>query len=143
MSEKKGKRERLLLDRKNANRWKIEMTNQKNNSNNIVKNIIRRDDVVILQLVGEIDMYCSTELRGELLEISQNPPAQTIINMSEVDFMDSSGVAVLIEALQLHRRNSGQLKLVGINQRVRSIFEISRLDTIFEIYDSEDEAVSS
>ncbi len=119
------------------------MTDQKNNFNNIVKNIIRRDDVVILQLVGEIDMHCSTELRGELLEISQNPPVQTIINMSEVDFMDSSGVAVLIETLQLHRRNSGRLKLVGINPRVRSIFEVSRLDTIFEIYDSEDEAVSS
>ena len=118
------------------------MTDQKNNSN-IVKNITRRDDVVILQLAGEIDMHCSTELRGELLEISQNPPAQTIINMSEVDFMDSSGVAVLIEALQLHRRNNGRLKLVGINQRVRSIFEVSRLDTVFEIYDSENEAVSS
>ncbi len=119
------------------------MTDQKNNSNNIVKNIIRHDDVVILQLVGEIDMHSGTELRGELLEIAQKPPAQTIINMSEVDFMDSSGVAILIEALQLHRRNSSQLKLVGINQRVRSIFEISRLDTVFEIYDSEDEAVSS
>lgn len=119
------------------------MTDQKNNSNNIVKNIIRRDDVVILQIVGDIDMHSSTELRGELLEIAQEPPAKTIINMSEVDFMDSSGVAVLIEALQLHRRNSGRLKLVGINPRVRSIFEISRLDTIFEIYDSEDEAVSS
>ena len=118
------------------------MTDQKNNSN-IVKNITRRDDVVILQLAGEIDMHCSTELRGELLEISQNPSAHTIINMSEVDFMDSSGVAVLIEALQLHRRNGGRLKLVGINPRVRSIFEISRLDSVFDIYDSEDEAVSS
>ena len=118
------------------------MTDQKNNSNNIIKNITRSNDVVILQLAGEIDMHCSTELRGELLEISQSPPAQTIINMSEVDFMDSSGVAVLIEALQLHRRNGGLLKLVGVNPRVRSIFEISRLDSIFEIYDSEDEAVS-
>jgi len=77
-----------------------------------------------------------------LLETLGEQPAVTVINMREVGFMDSSGLATLVEAMQLSRRYGGQLKLVGISRRVRSIFEISRLDKIFQIYDNEAEALS-
>lgn len=56
--------------------------------------------------------------------------------------MDSSGLGTLVEALRWSRRNGGQLKLVGLAESVRSVFEISRLETVFEIYDTEAEALS-
>jgi len=65
-----------------------------------------------------------------------------IIDMNEVEFMDSSGLAVLVEALQLTRRDNRVLKLVGLHPRVRSMFEISRLDNLFQIYNSQAEALS-
>ena len=108
----------------------------------LIKDIRREEDIVFLTLGGEIDMSCSTDLRGELLVIMQEEPSLTIINMQDVHFMDSSGLAVLVETLQWSRQNQKQLKLVGLHARVRSIFEISRLDSMFEIFDSEAEAMT-
>jgi anti-sigma B factor antagonist len=119
------------------------MSETKSNPNSIVQSIRHQDQVVIIDLAGEIDLHRATGLRGSLLEVMQKKPAVTVINLSRVEFMDSSGLATLIEALQLSRRFKGELKLVGIQQRVRSIFEIARLDSIFHIYDTEAEALAS
>ena len=118
------------------------MASEKDKFQNVVKGVKRHGDAVILTLTGEIDMHCSVHVRGELLEIIQERPAKVIIDMNEVEFMDSSGLAVLVEALQLTRRDNLVLKLVGLNPRVRSIFEISRLDNIFQIYNIEAEALA-
>ena len=118
------------------------MDKKSNSAHGVIKEIERNNGVVTLMLAGEIDMYCSTELRVALLEIMQEKPSVTIINMENVEFMDSSGLAVLVEGLQLSRINSSQLKLVGLNKRVRGIFEISRLENIFQIYETEAEALA-
>jgi len=110
--------------------------------NRPIKSIRREDQVLILSLSGDVDLGCSVQLREYLLGVLSEEPTSMIINMAEVGFMDSSGLATLVEALQLTRRSNSQLKLVGLNRRVRSIFEISRLDGIFEIYDTEDEALA-
>lgn len=77
------------------------------------------------------------------MELFQDKPPVLVVNMTQVEFMDSSGLATLVGALKWCRRNDSQLKLVGLVQRVRNIFEISRLESIFQIYDSEAEALSS
>ena len=109
----------------------------------MVQGVRREDGVALVALAGDVDLHRTVELRGCLLEVIQEKPKMTIVNMEKVEFMDSSGVAALIEALQLSRRNGGKLKLVGMQRRVRSIFEISRLESIFEIYESEAEALAS
>ena len=112
-----------------------------NNSQDIIRGVRRRDDKVILDLAGEIDMRCSSGLRGTFMELLESKPAVLVVNMSDVAFMDSSGLATLVEALQWCRRNSGELRLYGLQKRVRSIFEISRLESIFKIYETETEAL--
>ncbi|MBN1766286.1 MAG: STAS domain-containing protein [Sedimentisphaerales bacterium] len=112
------------------------------NIQNIIKDITREGDVVIVKLTGEIDMHSSTELRGCLLEITQERPRLLVINMEEVLFLDSSGLAVFVETMQQSRTQGRQLKLVGLHPRVRSIFEISRLMDIFQIYDTQEEALA-
>ncbi|MBN1846932.1 MAG: STAS domain-containing protein [Sedimentisphaerales bacterium] len=111
--------------------------------NDVVRAIRRQDKAVVLELAGEIDLHRSVKLRERLLDLTAERPDMIVINLSEVSFMDSSGLATLVEALQLCRRNGGALKLVGIQERVRSILEISRLDHIFPIFDSESEAMAS
>ena len=118
------------------------MVNSSNKQNSVVQNITRKDDAIIMELTGDVDLHQAAALRNNILEIMQQKPPVTIINLSEVPFMDSSGLATLVEALQLSRRFGGKLKLVGIHKRVRSIFEIARLDTIFELYESEAEALA-
>jgi anti-sigma B factor antagonist len=108
----------------------------------VVKNINEENDTTVIELSGDIDLHCATDLRGYLLETLQKKPKNIIINMSDVGFMDSSGLATLVEALQLSRRYKGQLKLVGMQHRVRSIFEISKLDSIFQIFETEAEALA-
>jgi anti-sigma B factor antagonist len=109
--------------------------------NKTISNMRYNGNAVIVDLKGEIDMNCSMELRERLLEILKKKPKVTVINLADVGFMDSSGLAILIEAMQITNRQNGQLKLVGVNERVQSILEISRLDSIFSIYATEEEAL--
>jgi len=118
------------------------MTPSESQSENVIQDIRRDNNVVIMVLSGDIDMYRSVNFRKTLVGILEEKPSTVLIDMNQVGFMDSSGLATLVEALQLVRRYDGKLKLVGIQQRVRSIFEISRLDTIFQVYASEAEALA-
>ena len=108
----------------------------------VIKGTRRDGKTVILELAGEIDMKCSSGLRSKFMELFKGKPGMLVINMTDVGFMDSSGLAIFVEALKWCRQNSSELKLVGMTQSVRNIFEISRLDSIFQIYDSEAEALS-
>jgi anti-sigma B factor antagonist len=74
------------------------------------------------------------------MELLDAKPARLVLDLSRVPFMDSSGVATLIEALQLQRRAGSKLVLHGLQPKVRGIFEIARLDTVFTIVDGADAA---
>ncbi len=119
------------------------MTRSNSNSESVIQNIRREDGVTVLALSGDVDLHRSVEMRERLLEVMNEKPETMVINLSQVDFMDSSGLATLVEAMQLSRRYGGQIKLVGVQQRVRSILEISRLDSIFPIFENEAEALAS
>ena len=111
-------------------------------SQDIIKEVAEKDGAVILSLAGEVDMKSSSELRAKFMEILKSAPAVLIVDMTEVEFMDSSGLAILVETLKCCRQNNGQLKLVGMVQTVRSVFEISRLDSIFQICETLEEALA-
>ncbi|MHC4103510.1 MAG: STAS domain-containing protein [Planctomycetota bacterium] len=118
------------------------MQDKDSSPSEIIKEIRREGQAVILVLAGEIDMKSSIKLRNEFLELLREKPSVLIVNMTQVEFMDSSGIGTLVEVLRWSRRNGGQLKLAGLAQGVRNIFEISRLDAVFQIYDTEAEALS-
>lgn len=100
------------------------------------------DDGMILRPVGEIDLSCASMLRQRLGKIQDDQPSRLIIDLSRVPYMDSSGVATLVEAMQVARRGGTKLVLCGLQDKVRSIFEIARLDMVFAIVDSAEEASS-
>ena len=93
------------------------------------------DDGMVVKVDGEIDLTRSPQLRVELMELLDDNVARLVIDLSDVPFMDSSGVATLVEALQVQRRNENKLILCSLQQKVKSIFEISRLDMVFTITD--------
>lgn len=100
-------------------------------------------DGVCLALSGEIDLSRSPELRTALLQAATAKPARLVLDMSGVTYMDSSGVATLVEALQKINAGGGKLVLCGLQPKVKSIFQIAKLDTIFAIVDDTEAAKSA
>ena len=92
-----------------------------------------RDGAVILLPQGDIDLNGSPTLRHELRKAQTGKPTKLVIDLTSVPYMDSSGVATLVEAMQAARKSGSRLVLCGLQDRVRSIFEIARLDTVFTI----------
>lgn len=103
----------------------------------------QRGESVILRPAGEIDLARSPALRSALSRTQDARPARLVVDLQKVPYMDSSGVATLVEAMQVARRYRGSLVLCGMQERVRSIFEIARLNTVFRIVDSLDEAIGA
>lgn len=91
------------------------------------------EGVVVASPIGEVDLASSPALRNRLGEIISEAPKRLVIDLTGVPYMDSSGVATLVEALQQSRRQSTKLLLACLQDRVKSVFEIARLDTVFDI----------
>jgi anti-sigma B factor antagonist len=102
-----------------------------------------KDGAVVIAPEGDIDLSRSPTLRSTLRDAQAKKPGRLVVDLSAVDYMDSSGVATLVEALQIARRNNTKMVLCGMKDRVRSIFEIARLDTVFTIADSRDAALTA
>ncbi|MBL8764015.1 MAG: STAS domain-containing protein [Phycisphaerae bacterium] len=102
-----------------------------------------RGDGVIISPQGDVDMTGSPVLRQELKRVQGNRPARIVVDLGGVPYMDSSGVATLVEALQAAKRSQTKLLLCGMQDKVRSIFEIARLDAVFTIVATADAAMKA
>lgn len=92
---------------------------------------------------GDIDLSKSNDLRHAFQPLFESPEKKIIVDLAAVSYMDSSGVATLIEGLQLSKRAEIIFVLCSLTDGVRSIIELARLDQIFAIYNSREEAIES
>jgi len=92
-----------------------------------------REDSVILSPEGEVGYHEAPALRTALREALDRKPGRLIVNLAGVGYMATPGLATLIEALQISKRTQIPLVLCGLTDRVRGIFEIARLQTVFKI----------
>lgn len=99
------------------------------------------DPVKIVDVEGEIDLYSSPQLREALQNLTENKTPAIIVELDGVSYMDSSGLATLVEAMQNSADYKGRFMLCALGMEVRSVFELSRLDQVFEIYSTIDEAL--
>lgn len=103
----------------------------------------REGDAVVAVVHGDVDLHNSPELRTALLELLHKAkPRKLVLNLGGVSYMDSSGIAVLVEALGQMRRAGGKVYLTNLQSRVRSILEIARLNTIFVLVNDEASALA-
>lgn len=120
----------------------VKVMRRMKDSEHVEVNVEKLDDATIVRPIGEIDLGRSPSLRQQLADIMSNHSGRLVIDLSEVPYMDSSGVATLVEAMQQSRRSGSKLVLCGLRDKVRSIFEIARLDTVFTIVNDCEEAKS-
>lgn len=102
-----------------------------------------RPSAIVLRPQGEIDLARSPELRLRLRQEVDAKPKRLVVDLAGVGYMDSSGVATLVEALTRARAAGCKLVLAALQPKVKSIFSISRLDTVFTIAPSVDDAINA
>jgi anti-sigma B factor antagonist len=104
----------------------------------------RHDTATIFDVSGEIDFANSPEVRQSVLrEIRKSGTARVIVNLRQVRYIDSSGVASLIEGLKASRELGSRFILIGLSTSAREVLQLSRLIKAFEIYDNEGQALAT
>ena len=101
-----------------------------------------KDRLIVLPLDGEIDLNVLPDVTTALNGMIAKKPQQLVVDLSRVTYIDSAGVAALIQAMQGVEAYGGKFALAGLQETVRSIFEISRLDQVFQIFPDLDTAMS-
>lgn len=97
----------------------------------------------VLALEGEIDLHVSPKVKASLAKLIESKPPLLVVDLSRVSYIDSSGLAVLIEGMQNVEEYRGRFALSGLQDSVRPIFEIARLDQVFLIFPHVDAALAS
>jgi anti-sigma B factor antagonist len=102
------------------------------------------DKTTILDLSGDIDLANSPAVRKALLkELRDNRTPRVVMNLSNVRYIDSSGVASLVEGLKAARDVGSRFILFGLSTSAREVLQLSRLLRIFEVYDNEEQALAA
>jgi anti-sigma B factor antagonist len=102
-----------------------------------------KDGIEIVDVEGEIDVYTAPRLRELLIELVNSRFYQLVVNMEKVEFLDSTGLGVLVGGLKRVRAHDGSLDLVCTQERILKIFRITGLTKVFGIHDTVDEAIAA
>ena len=100
-------------------------------------------DRTVLSVGGEIDVYTAPKLREQLVDLVNSGQYHLVVDMEGVEFLDSTGLGVLVGGLKRVRAHDGSLRLVCTQERILKIFRITGLTKVFPIYDSIADAVAA
>lgn len=95
--------------------------------------VVEEQDKIRMNLAGEIDVYTAPELRDTLLPLTEEKGNHIEISFSNVDYMDSTGLGIFINALKSSKENDSHMKLINLTDRVLRLFTITGLDDIIDI----------
>lgn len=101
----------------------------------------QQDTIHVFELDGEVDFHSSPELREKLQSALDTNNKKILVNLKNVSYIDSSGLATFVEALQKVKRTQGFLVLTDLAPAVRSVFEIAKLDSIFSLAASHEDGL--
>src|ERR1700722_709943 len=97
----------------------------------------------VIEVGGEIDVYTAPKLREKLISLAESGSSHLIVDMEGVEFLDSTGLGVLVGGLKRVRAHEGWIDLVCTQGRILRIFRITGLNKVFNIYETVPEAVAA
>lgn len=103
----------------------------------------KMDRVNVLGLEGRLDASSAKDLKEKVGALVREKRLNLVIDMAAIDFIDSSGLGILISALRSVNKLGGDIKIASLQDQVRAIFELTRLHRIFEIFDEREDAIKS
>lgn len=110
----------------------------------MIINIQENDSATLLELGEErLDAHNSGDLKNEMLSLFEDGKNQLVIDLKDVRFIDSSGLGALVSGYKNASARNGNLKLCSLQPQVKSMFELTRLHRVFEIYPGAEEALAS
>lgn len=110
------------------------MSQDLDTGSDMINRVRQRGEALLAEVHGEIDLHNSPDLRAQVMRLlEQTKSKKLILNLGDVPYMDSSAIAVLVEALQRLRKLSGAVYLTNLQPRVKGLLEIARLETIFNV----------
>ena len=101
-----------------------------------------KDAITILDIQGEIDLYNAPEIKDIIQKLIEAQKYNVIINLEKVSYIDSSGIGALISSLSNLKKYQGGLKIINVYASVKKVFELTKLTSFFEIYESDGEALA-
>jgi len=105
--------------------------------------IDQKNNVWVCRMNGEIDINTAPQIKKVFDKMLSEKREKILINFEEVSYVDSSGLATLVEMLKNIRSYGGKLKLSSLSSKIRSLFEITKLEKLFDISNDEEEALRS
>jgi anti-sigma B factor antagonist len=102
-----------------------------------------RGGYAVLAVRGEVDVYTAPRLRERLIELVSQGSHQVVVDLEGVDFLDSTGLGVLVGGLKRLRSHDGDMILVCTQPRILKVFEITGLTKVFSIHDSVESATAA
>lgn len=103
----------------------------------------QRDGIAVVTVAGEVDASSVSQLRSHLDDLLAQGDHNFVIDLTDVAFMDSSGLATLVQLFKRVRIGEGDVRLCGLQPKVQRVFELIRLDRVFDSFPSRSEAVAS
>ncbi len=101
-------------------------------------------DVTIIDAAGRITLgEGASAFRDNIRDLAAKGNKKILLNLGEVSYIDSSGIGELVSGFTTVTNNGGQLKLVGLSKRVKDLLQITKLYTVFEVFDDEADAIRS
>ena len=102
------------------------------------------NNVIVVYLQGHLDVHLSADIEKEINNlIKEQPNTHLLLNLSGVEYMSSSGLRIFVSTMRILKESNRKLKLCNMNSAVKKIFEVVELMDMFEIYESEEEAIAS
>jgi anti-sigma B factor antagonist len=102
------------------------------------------DEVTIMRVKDpRLDSRISSLYKQEFVAMKDEGIRQVVVDLSEVEFIDSSGLGALLLGRRLFTSDEGDLRVIGAHEKVLSMFKIAKLDRVFEFFDGDEEAVKS
>src|SRR5918997_5643626 len=103
----------------------------------------KQDDVTVIDVEGQLIVGNRQELKQKVLEELENGSRKFLIDFSNTGYIDSSGLGVLVSLSKKIREQGGELRLANLNEDLKTLFELTKLDTLFHISNSRDEALQT
>ncbi len=105
-------------------------------------NISEANNVVVVQVTGQLIVGNRQELKDAVLKQLEGGGRKFLVDFTDTAYIDSSGLGVLVSLSKKIREKGGELRLSNLNEDVRTLFELTKLDTLFRIADSRDQALA-
>lgn len=102
------------------------------------------DNIIVLYLTGRLDVQSSIHIEKEINQLIQSEPyCHLLLDLADVKYMSSSGIRIFVSTMRILKENDKKMKLCNLSDSVKKIFEVVELLDMFDVYESQDEAIKS